>query len=136
MKVSAIQSAGFGVVLASMLAGTPAEALNKLSFVSASFGSDANPCTLASPCASFQAAHDATFDKGEINCIGVGDHSVGTLTITKSITIDCGGTLGTHYGVNVHIAGAGIIVKLRNITFQGGADVGSVGINFINGAAL
>src|SRR5262249_38802870 len=50
-------------------------------------------CTRAAPCATFQAAHNATDPGGEVNCIDPGDF--GAVTITKSITIDCTGTLGT-----------------------------------------
>ena len=42
-----------------LCAALPVLALNTESWV-ASYGSDANPCTRSSPCASFQHAHDMT----------------------------------------------------------------------------
>jgi hypothetical protein len=84
-------------------------------------------CTRAAPCANFQAAHNATDPNGEINCIDAGDFL--GVTITKSITIDCAGTLGALTGTGVRINTAGIVVRLRNLTVK-------QPIDFSNGAAL
>src|SRR6267142_1594401 len=75
------------------LAFTPvASALPSRTWVS-STGSDANPCSRSSACATFQGAHDKTAAGGEINCVDAGDY--GTVNITKAMTIDCSGTLGS-----------------------------------------
>jgi hypothetical protein len=84
-------------------------------------------CTRAAPCATFQAAHDATDTGGEINCIDAG--SFGGVTIVKSITIDCAGTLGALTGTGVTIDTAAVVVRLRNLAI-------SEPVFFQNGAAL
>ena len=85
----------------------------------------------------FQTAHDATAPGGEINCVDAGDFTAGNLTISKSITIDCGGTFGGFNFASIDVNGAGIVVRLRNLSLQGfGHGLGSAGINFNNGAAL
>src|SRR2546427_6998773 len=49
-------------------------------------GDDANPCSRTAPCKTFAGAISKTADGGEIDCIDPG--GFGTVTITKSITID------------------------------------------------
>src|SRR5437870_2544042 len=84
----ALAAAAF-VLTVSMTA--PAEAFLR-TWVS-STGSDANPCTRASPCATFNHALNQTTAFGEINCIDAG--SFGNLIIQQSVTISCeGGTAG------------------------------------------
>jgi hypothetical protein len=104
-------------------------------FVSGSGGGAT--CTRAAPCATFQAAHDATDAGGEINCVDAGDY--GGITITKSITIDCAGTIGGISGAvvatPVTINTAGVVVRLRNLTLNGMLS-GNVGVRFSNGSAL
>src|SRR5262245_13450664 len=56
-------------------------------------GDDANPCSRIAPCKTFAGAISKTAVAGEIRCLDPG--SFGAVTITKSITIDCFGTLGT-----------------------------------------
>src|SRR2546429_9920180 len=53
-------------------------------------GDDANPCSRTAPCKTFAGAISKTADGGEIDCVDPG--GFGTVTITKSITIDGGGT--------------------------------------------
>jgi hypothetical protein len=53
----------------------------------ADFGADSNPCSEASPCLTFQGAIGKG-NVGQINCMTSGDY--GPVTITNSITIDCG----------------------------------------------
>jgi hypothetical protein len=103
-------------------------------FVSGTGGGAA--CTRAAPCATFQAAHNATDAGGEINCVDAGDF--GDVTITKSIIIDCAGTLGTirTNGTAVKIDTAGLVVTLRNVTIIGNTSASGPGIDFTNGAAL
>jgi hypothetical protein len=111
-------------------------------FVSGSGGGAV--CSRAAPCATFQAAHDVTDAGGEINCVDAGDYG-GTivtpapLTIIKSITIDCAGTVGGISGAIVAtpitINTAGVVVRLRNLTLNGMLS-GNAGVRFTNGAAL
>src|SRR3954466_9500027 len=68
-------------------------------------GDDANPCSRTAPCKTFAGAISKTAASGEINCIDPG--GFGAVTITKNITIDCGGTFGSILaagtnGVNVN----------------------------------
>src|ERR1700748_2993293 len=70
-------------------------------------GDDANPCSRTAPCKTFPGAISKTAVSGEINCLDPG--GFGTVTIVKSITIDCtgieGGILsaGTN-GININIS--------------------------------
>src|SRR5262245_53173390 len=139
MRQTTILSAGLGAMLASMLTAMPAEAQNNRSWVAGN--GTGTICTRAAPCLTFQAAHDATNPGGEINCVDAGDFTNSGLIvtiITKSITIDCGGTFGAMSSGNFNIDGNGIIVRLRNLTLQGvdGPNTGNVAIDFVNGAAL
>src|SRR3954469_14065086 len=97
---------------------SPAHAIPR-TFVSGSGGGAV--CSRAAPCATFQAAHDATDSGGEINCVDAGDY--GGVTITKSITIDCAGTVGGISGALVATAvtinTASVVVRLRNLTLNG-----------------
>jgi hypothetical protein len=105
-------------------------------------GDDANPCSRTAPCKTFAGAISKTADRGEIDCIDPG--GFGTVTITKSITIDGGGTFssilaaGTN-GVNVNDSASGApntkVVHLRNLSING-AGTGLVGINFTSGREL
>src|ERR1041385_960630 len=56
-------------------------------------GDDVNPCSRTAPCKTFAGAISKTASPGEIDCLDPG--GFGAVTITKSITIDCGGTLGS-----------------------------------------
>src|SRR5262249_26769862 len=99
-------------------------------------GDDANPCSRTAPCKTFAGAVSKTAAGGEINCTDPG--GFGAVTITKSITIDCGGTVGSILaaGTNgVNINAANIVVVLRNLSIQG-ASTGLIGINAINMLAL
>jgi hypothetical protein len=116
-------------------------------------GDDVNPCSRTAPCKTFAGAISKTSAGGEINCLDPGGY--GTLTITKSITIDCAGTIGSVLasgtnGFNINDSASGfpgtIRVILRNLSINGaqsGAQnasgnpgSGLVGINFTSGASL
>jgi hypothetical protein len=109
-------------------------------WVSATLGSDSNPCTRSSPCLTFAAAIAQTTAGGEIDCLDPGDF--GAVTITISLTIKCdpqsnGGVLvaGTP-GITV-AAPAGNVVYLQGLDFEGvgsgtnGVQVSSGGLVFI-----
>ena len=55
-------------------------------------GDDVNPCSRTAPCKTFAGAISKTATNGEINCLDPG--GFGAVTITKSITIDCGQLYG------------------------------------------
>ena len=94
-------------------------------------GDDANPCSRTAPCKTFAGAITKTVTNGEINCIDPG--GFGTITITKSITIDCTGTFGSILASQTN----GIIVNLpdtdlRQAVRLRGLDINGTG-NGING---
>jgi hypothetical protein len=121
----------FAIVLQAM----PAHAQATRTWVSG-VGDDANPCTRTAPCKTFAGAISKTAPSGEIDCLDPG--GFGAVTITKSITIDCGATLGSVLasltnGININ--GAGITVNLRGLSVNGVGN-GLIGINFISGNSL
>src|SRR5215467_5618439 len=102
-------------------------------------GNDADPCSRTAPCKTFAGAISKTAVNGEINCIDPG--GFGSVTITKSITIDCHEVFGSilNAGTNgVFIAfdsfGADVrkTVRLRNLNFNG-ADTGVIGVKITGG---
>src|ERR1700752_1196790 len=102
-------------------------------------GDDANPCSRTAPCKTFAGAISKTAAGGEINCLDPGGY--GAVTITKSITIDCEGTLGSQLGsstTGVIVNGANIIVILRNLSIQGAPPnlPGTFGVRILQGAQV
>src|SRR5438094_3132666 len=97
-------------------------------------GDDVNPCSRTAPCKTFAGAISKTASPGIINCLDPG--GFGAVTITKDITIDCTGTLGSVLSSGVQ----GIIVNatttqnvvLRAIDINGaGTTLGTNGVNVI-----
>jgi hypothetical protein len=126
-----------------LMVSTGAQAQATRTWVSG-VGDDVNPCSRTAPCKTFAGAISKTADKGEIDCLDPG--GFGTVTITKSITID--GTTGAGFGsilaagtngVNVNDSATAtpqtIIVRLRNLSING-AGTGFDGIRFISGKEL
>ena len=114
---------------------TPAQAQATRTWVSG-VGDDVNPCSRTAPCKTFAGAISKTAAGGEIDCLDPG--GFGAVTITKSITIDCGTVTGgiLAAGTNgVNVNAAGIVVRLRGLVIQG-VGTGLIGINAINMAAL
>jgi hypothetical protein len=109
-----------GAMLALLLHAAPASATSIKTWV-ASNGTNNGTCSRAAPCDTFQHAHDATTAKGEINCVDGGDYL--TLTITKSITIDCDNTkAGISFNGTSAIeinAAATDVVTLRGLDLSG-----------------
>src|SRR5262245_59664270 len=56
-------------------------------------GDDVNPCSRTAPCKTLAGAISKTATGGEINILDPG--GFGAVTITKSITIDGGGIIGS-----------------------------------------
>jgi hypothetical protein len=97
-------------------------------------GDDVNPCSRTAPCKTFAGAISKTFINGEIDCLDPG--GFGTLTATKSITIDGSGTFGSILasgtnGVNINIAVSANdplrTVTLRGLSINGAGASGAVG---------
>ena len=98
-------------------------------------GDDVNPCSRTAPCKTFAGAISKTARHGEINALD--DGGFGTVTITKSITLEGGGHIagilaaGTA-GVIINITTAGDPgnVILRNLDING-FDTGTFGIRIL-----
>jgi hypothetical protein len=111
------------LALAVTLPAAPALAAARDRVFVASYGSDSNPCTFGSPCKTFQHAHDAVADSGEITAID--SAGFGPLTITKGVTVTSpngveAGIAAAGGGVAITInATAGDAVILHGLTLQG-----------------
>ena len=136
-----------GTTLVLLALSAPAHAQATRTWVSG-VGDDLNPCSRTAPCKTFAGAISKTAAGGEIDCLDPG--GFGTLTITKSITIDCNGTFGSVLasltnGFNINDSASGfpnsIRVILRGLTINGAGNAaqnaqgnpgsGLVGINWI-----
>ena len=132
---TSILSALIGAGCLLMANADPAAAQATRTWVSG-VGDDANPCSRTAPCKTFAGAISKTATGGEINVLDPG--GFGAVTITKSISIDCGGTFGSILaagGNGINVNGANIVVAIRNLSING-ALTGLVGINFTNGISL
>src|SRR6202034_2595787 len=88
MKKIAVLIAILGTTLLPVLYTVPAHAQATRTWVSG-VGDDANPCSRTAPCMTFAGAISKTAAGGEIDALDPG--GFGSVTITKSITIDGGG---------------------------------------------
>ena len=120
-----------------LLAAVPAHAQATRTWVSG-VGNDADPCSRTAPCKTFAGAISQTIAGGIINCTDPG--GFGSLTITKSIEIDC---LNTKAGVlasggnGFNIDTAGITVVLRGLSIEGnGTTPGMVGVSITQSATV
>jgi hypothetical protein len=102
-------------------------------------GDDVNPCSRTAPCKTFAGAISKTASPGIINCLDPG--GFGAVTITKDITIDCTGTLGSVLSSGVQ----GIVINaltshnivLRAIDINGaGTTLGTNGVNVIQAKSV
>jgi len=130
-----------GLALAVGLPTLSAQAQNQHSFV-ASFGNDANNCTLVAPCRHLQAALAATISGGEIAILDTAGYNAGTtVTISRAVSIVNPG--GFEAAIAPPSGGTGIVisagtndaVSLRGLSIDG-AGVGQTGIEFDSGASL
>ena len=97
-------------------------------------GDDANPCSRTAPCKTFAGAISKTATNGEISCLDPGGY--GAVTITKSITIECTGTLGSILAAQVN----GIVINIpdtdtRQAVRIRGVEINGVG-NGLNGIRI
>jgi hypothetical protein len=144
--------APFAVVATLALAAAPAQAQAVRTWVSG-VGDDVNPCSRTAPCKTFAGAMSKTQGGGEINCLDPAGY--GAVTITKSITIDCGETHGSVLasstnGISINDSLSGnpntIRVVLRGLSINGAGTgssaalgnpgTGLTGVNFTSGASL
>jgi hypothetical protein len=72
-------------------------------------GDDVNPCSRTAPCKTFAGAISKTAMNGEINCLDPAGY--GSVTVTKSITIDCEDTQGSILAAGVN----GVVVNITNV---------------------
>ena len=103
-------------------------------------GDDVNPCSRTAPCKTFAGAIAKTAVNGEINCLDPG--GFGSVTITKSLTLDCSQTLGSivHAGTNgitipfdsFATSDVRKTVRLRGLSMIG-FDTGVVGVRITGG---
>ena len=119
-------------LLTPLFASAPAHAQATRTWVSG-VGNDADPCSRTAPCRTFAGAISQTAAGGEINCLDPGGY--GTVTIVKSITIDCEGTVGSILAASttgVIIASDTINVVLRNLSINGVLNSANPGVRGVN----
>src|SRR5205814_7395447 len=75
-------------------------------------GDDVNPCSRTAPCKTFAGAISKTAEGGEIDALDPAGY--GTLTVTKSITVD-GGT-GSGWASVLVSGGSGMVVNVTGGT--------------------
>jgi parallel beta helix pectate lyase-like protein len=145
MRKILLSMTALGTMCLPVLLAAPAQAQATRTWVTGAGGSDANPCSRTAPCQTFAGAISKTAINGIINCIDSGAY--GTVTITKSITIDCheqtAGMLASGTtGVIINIAAGNAndplrTVRLRNLNIDGTGTVGTVGTRTgINGIRI
>jgi hypothetical protein len=132
-------AAGF---LTPLLASAPASAQATRTWVSG-VGDDVNPCSRTAPCKTFAGAISKTATAGEINCLDPG--GFGTITITKSMTLNCHEVLGSILasgvpGVTINATAAGSRVILRGLQINGVAGgtavAGTIGVRILASAVV
>ena len=134
-------------LLFSLCFAAPASAQATRTWISG-VGDDVNPCSRPAPCKTWAGAISKTAAGGEIDCLDPG--GFGSVTITKSITLDCsegeggsaGGILNSGVpGVIINDPNGGtaptIKVYLRNMAIDGaGTTVGTYAVRFLSGKSL
>lgn len=115
-------------------------------------GDDVNPCSRTAPCKTWAGAISKTAIHGEIDALDPG--GFGTLTITKSITIE--GTHGQGFGSTLSSGVNGFVINiapnandpfreviLRNLSINGSGSSGAIGtrtgldgVRFLQGSSV
>ena len=134
MKRSAI---ALVLVAAALAAAGPAGAQASRTWISG-VGDDVNPCSRTAPCKTFAGAISKTAPGGEIDALDPG--GFGSVTITKSITLDGGFgqnasilATGGPNGINIVVGSAN--VSIRNLSIQG-AGTGGNGISLTGAGSV
>ena len=91
-------------------------------FVSARTGDDANPCTVAAPCRTFDRALTQVQSGGEVTALDSGEYQ--PFSVTRSVTVQA--APGVYAGITVSFAsavainaGANDVVVVRGLTLKG-----------------
>lgn len=134
-KITRLSTATFGAMFALSLHAASAQAAPRTWVSSTGSGTT---CSRAAPCATFQAAHDATNAGGVIGCIDAADY--GVVAINRAISIVCdntgAGILMSTTGSAIFIqAGPNDIITLKGIDIDGNG-IGNRGIGFFAGGSL
>ena len=95
MRLSRLCASLIGIALLFVMSAGSAQAQATRTWVSG-VGDDANPCSRTAPCKTFAGAISKTAAGGEIDCLDPG--GFGAVTVTKAITLDCGGGEGGQVG--------------------------------------
>jgi hypothetical protein len=116
----ALSLAALAAILLPALYAAPAQAQNQHSWVSHS--GPGTTCLVSSPCPQFFQALAVTDEQGSVSCLDSG--SFGTFTVTKSVTVDCSGTVASPGGDqacnnSITINAPGKVVTLRGLTIAG-----------------
>jgi hypothetical protein len=125
------------MTIAPWLHALPAQAQAIGTFVSG-LGNDSNPCTVAAPCQTLQAALAKTLAGGQISALDSADY--GYVTINQAVSIISGhGATGVSAtssvtGITIN-AGANDVINLQGLDIDG-AGSGANGIQFNTGASL
>src|SRR6266498_2349848 len=122
--------AASAAVLVALLPPTPAQALFR-TYVSRG-GSDANNCDRPPPCLTMGRAVQQTTSGGIASCLDSNDYTQ-TVTIDKSMTVDCASVPGTSAAGPFIINTPGVKVTIKNVVIFVN---GSPGISFTDGASL
>jgi hypothetical protein len=138
-------SCGLALLSAAILAlcAIPADAASNRTFVSGT-GSDSNPCSRTSPCASFQEALGKTAAGGEVDCLDPGDFGGASqgVTISQSVSIVCdgvsnGGIINNSGSAAITINGtSGTVVYLSGLDLNGMETTGNGGVVVNSGSAV
>lgn len=123
------------VMAFTLMISASAQAQATRTFVSG-VGNDADPCSRTAPCKTFSGAIIKTFINGEIDVLDPGGY--GTISITKSITIDGGtgtgwgsilasGTNGVTVNITTSVNDPQKTVRLRHLSINGTGPSGAVG---------
>jgi len=134
-------------LLFSLCFAAPASAQATRTWISG-VGDDVNPCSRTAPCKTWAGAISKTAAGGEIDCLDPG--GFGSVTITKSITLDCSEGEGGSAGGILNSGVTGVIINdpngataptikvyLRNMSIDGaGTTVGTYAVRFLSGKSL
>jgi hypothetical protein len=133
-----------GIMALTLIVSSGAQAQATRTWVSG-VGDDVNPCSRTAPCKTYAGAISKTAKDGEISTLDPG--GFGTVTITKSITINGGGggqgygsilAAGATQGVLVNITDPADVRKSVRLNWLdiNGASTGTFGVRFLAGLAL
>jgi hypothetical protein len=123
-----------GILCAGWLAMAPGHAQQPQSWISGT-GDDANSCTRAAPCRTLAGGFSRVQTFGVVTCLDPAGY--GTVTITRSVTIDCHNRFASVGNSNVAILidfdrfiDASRTVRIRNLSLEG-ANIGNTGVKIV-----